>query len=101
MAFAGVAGGLGSLIEAVNRVGSLFYGTLLGCFVLALGFRQVRGTGAFSGMLIGEAAVLATARFTNISWLWYNVIGAVVVVSTALAVNLFASGSTSTTRSTR
>jgi Na+/proline symporter len=101
VAFAGVVGGFGSLIEAVNFVGSLFYGTLLGCFVLALGFRQVRGTAAFSGMLIGEAAVLATARFTNISWLWYNVIGAVVVVSTALAVNLFASGSTSTTRSTR
>jgi Na+/proline symporter len=101
VAFAGVVGGFGSLIEAVNFVGSLFYGTLLGCFVLALGFRQVRGTAAFSGMLIGEAAVLATARFTNISWLWYNVIGAVVVVWTALAVNLFASGSTSTTRSTR
>ncbi len=82
--FAGFAGRLGSLIVAVNFVGSLFYGTLLGCFVLALGFRHVRGTPAFVGMLTGEAAVLATAYFTNISWLWYNVIGAGVVVFTAL-----------------
>ena len=82
--FAGFAGRLGSLIVAVNFVGSLFYGTLLGCFVLALGFRRVGGTPAFVGMLTGEAAVLATAYFTNISWLWYNVIGAGVVVFTAL-----------------
>ena len=38
-------------------------------------------------MLIGEAAILATARFTDISWLWYNVIGAVVVVTTALVIS--------------
>ncbi len=101
VAFAGVAGGLGSLIEAVNRVGSLFYGTLLGCFVLALGFRRVRGTAAFLGMVVGESAILATSWFTPVSWLWYNVIGAVVVVSTALAITAFASGSTSTIRSTR
>jgi SSS family solute:Na+ symporter len=82
--FAGFAGRLGSLIVAVNFVGSLFYGTLLGCFALALGFRGVGGTAAFVGMLTGEAAVLATAYFTNISWLWYNGIGAGVVVLTAL-----------------
>ena len=101
VAFAGVVGNFGSLIEAVNFVGSLFYGTLLGCFVLALGFPRVAGTAAFSGMLIGEAAILATARFTDISWLWYNVIGAVVVIATALLISAFVSGSTATIRSTR
>jgi Na+/proline symporter len=101
VAFAGFAGRLGSLIEAVNFVGSLFYGTLLGCFVLALGFRRVRGTATFAGMLVGEAAILATYRFTNMAWLWYNVIGAVVVVLTALVITAVSSGSTSTTRSTR
>src|SRR5262249_10504882 len=65
VAFAGFAGGLGSLIEAVNFVGSLFYGTLLGCFTLALGFRRVRGTAAFTGMIVGEGAILATWWFTN------------------------------------
>jgi Na+/proline symporter len=84
--FAGFAAGLGSLIEAVNQVGSLFYGTLLGCFALALGFRRVRGTAAFVGMLAGEAAILATWEFTRISWLWFNVIGAVVVIVVALAI---------------
>ena len=63
--FAGFGRKLGSLIVAVNVVGSLFYGSLLGCFVLALGFRRVGGTAAFIGMLAGEAAVLATAYFTE------------------------------------
>lgn len=86
VAFAGFAGRLGSLIVAVNKVGSLFYGTLLGCFVLAFAFRRVRGTAAFAGMLVGEATVLATSAWTDISWLWFNVIGAAVVVLTALAI---------------
>ena len=99
--FAGFAGRMGSLIEAVNFVGSLFYGTLLGCFVLALVFRRVGGTACFIGMLVGEAAILATWWFTNMAWLWYNVIGAVVVVAAALAITAVSSESTSTIRSTR
>ncbi len=96
--FAGFAGRLGSLIVAVNFVGSLFYGTLLGCFVLALGFRRVGGTATFVGMLAGESAVLATARFTNISWLWYNGIGAGVVIATALAISGATRSATAGTR---
>jgi Na+(H+)/acetate symporter ActP len=84
--FAGFAGRMGPLIVAVNQVGSFFYGSLLGCFVLALGFRRVGGTAAFLGMFAGEAAVLITWGFTNVSWLWYNVIGCVVVVATGLAI---------------
>jgi Na+/proline symporter len=84
--FAGWVHRLGALIVAVNKVGSLFYGSLLGCFVLALFFRKVRGTAAFVGMLAGEAAILGTAWFTDVSWLWYNVIGCAVVVATALVV---------------
>jgi Na+/proline symporter len=84
--FAGWGKKLGSLIVAVNVVGSLFYGSLLGCFVLAFGFRRVRGTAAFVGMLAGETAIFSAFLFTNISWLWYNVIGCGVVVLTALAI---------------
>jgi Na+/proline symporter len=84
--FAGWAGRLGALIVAVNKVGSLFYGSLLGCFVLALAFRRVRGTACFIGMLAGEAAILSTSWFTDVSWLWYNVIGCAVVVAVALVV---------------
>jgi len=88
--FAGYVHRMGALIVAVNRVGSLFYGSLLGCFVLAFFCRRVRGTAAFIGMIAGEAAILATAAFTGISWLWYNVIGCAVVVLVAAAVNAVA-----------
>ncbi|MCW5977816.1 MAG: sodium:solute symporter [Bryobacteraceae bacterium] len=77
---------LGALIEAVNILGSYFYGGLLGVFALAFFFKQVRGNGAFLGVLAGEAAIFAVARFTGVSFLWYNVVGCVVVVLTALAV---------------
>lgn len=86
IAFARYARNLGSLIEAVNMVGSLFYGTLLGVFLLAFFFRRVGGTGAFWGMIAGESAILLTAAFTSVSFLWYNVIGAVVVVAVGLLI---------------
>jgi SSS family transporter len=84
--FAGWGKKLGSLIVAVNIVGSLFYGSLLGCFVLAFAFRRVKGTATFIGMIAGEVAIFLAFLFTNISWLWYNPIGCVVVIATALAI---------------
>src|SRR5947208_10051712 len=81
VAFAAVGGrGFGALIERVNIVGSLFYGGLLGVFVLAFFFPRVGGRGAFWGVLAGEAAIFWAAMFTGISFLWYNVIGSVVAV---------------------
>ncbi|MBS1855586.1 MAG: sodium:solute symporter [Acidobacteria bacterium] len=93
--FAGYARRLGSLIVAVNKVGSLFYGSLLGCFVLAFAFPRVKGTAAFAGMIAGEAAILWTAEYTNISWLWYNGIGCAVVLATALAISVARDGAAS------
>jgi Na+/proline symporter len=87
VAFAGLGKHLGSLIEAVNIVGSLFYGSLLGVFVLAFFFKRVSGTGAFVGMLAGEAAIFAAFLFTGISFLWYNVIGCLVVIAAGMAVS--------------
>jgi uncharacterized sodium:solute symporter family permease YidK len=95
--FAGWGKRLGSLIVAVNVVGSLFYGSLLGCFVLALAFKRVRGTATFIGMLAGEVAIFSAFLFTGMSYLWYNVIGCVVVVATALAITYAAPGATATT----
>jgi Na+/proline symporter len=89
IALAGFGKNLGSLIEAVNKLGSLFYGSLLGVFVLAFFFRRVGGTGAFWGMVAGEAAIFACFLFTRISYLWYNVIGCAVVVATAVVVAAF------------
>ncbi|MBI4443023.1 MAG: sodium:solute symporter [Acidobacteria bacterium] len=85
--FASFGGRLGSLIEAVNMVGSLFYGSVLGVFVLAFGFPRATGTGAFAGLLIGEVAVLLTSWLTGISYLWYNVVGCVTVVGVGLLIS--------------
>jgi Na+/proline symporter len=98
--FAGWGKRLGSLIVAVNVVGSLFYGSLLGCFVLAFCFRRVRGTATFIGMLAGEAAIFWVFLFGNISYLWYNAIGCVVVVATALAITYLGPSSGSATAGT-
>ena len=70
---------LGSLIEVVNRFGSFFYGSILGVFMLAMGSRA-GGRGAFYGLLAGMAAVGAVSfGAPSVSFLWHNVIGAVVV----------------------
>ncbi len=81
------AGQLGSLIEAVNQVGSFFYGSLLGVFLLAFFVRGSNGTGATVGLLAGMGSVFLVSLTTDISWLYYNVVGAgvVVVVGTVLS----------------
>jgi Na+/proline symporter len=90
VAFAGWGKKLGSLIVAVNVVGSLFYGSLLGCFVVAFAFRRVGGSAVFLGMLAGEAAIFWTFLRGHISYLWYNVIGCVVVVAVSLTLTWLA-----------
>ncbi len=80
---------LGALIETVNIVGSLFYGGLLGVFALAFFFPRVNGTAAFLAVLAGEAAIFGAHLFASISFLWYNVIGAVVVVATGVLLSRF------------
>lgn len=88
VAFAAIGGrGFGALIVRVNIVGSLFYGGLLGVFILAFFCKKTGGTAAFIGVLAGEAAIFAAALFTQVSFLWYNVIGAVVVVAVGVAIS--------------
>ena len=80
---------LGSLVEAVNLLGSLFYGGILGVFALALYFPRVGANGAFVGVLAGEAVIFALHFTGATSFLWYNVIGCLVVIVTGLAVSVF------------
>jgi SSS family transporter len=87
MSFAEYAARLGSLVEAVNILGSLFYGTILGIFLVAFYLKRVQGGAAFYAALVAEAAVIACFAFTRISFLWYNVLGCVLVVSLALVFN--------------
>jgi SSS family transporter len=78
------AANLGSLIEVVNRFGSYFYGSILGVFLLAM-IPRTRGSGAFYGLLAGMAAVGAVnVGAPTVAFLWYNVIGAVTVVSVGM-----------------
>lgn len=81
--FALFAKELGSLIEAVNILGSLVYGTILGIFLTAFYFKKVTGTPTFLAALIAELLVLYCFLFTEIPFLWYNVIGCLVVVVVA------------------
>jgi solute:Na+ symporter, SSS family len=78
---------LGSLIEVVNRFGSFFYGSVLGVFILAIGFPRANGHGAFAGLIAGMATVAWAASFTRVAFLWHNVIGAVTVVVVGIVVS--------------
>jgi Na+/proline symporter len=95
--FAGIvavyASSLGSLIEVVNRFGSFFYGSILGVFMLAILTRRATGTGAFVGLIAGMV-VVATVAFgrPDISFLWHNVIGAVVVFGVGLTLSILTGG---------
>jgi len=89
--FAQYGSSFGALIEAVNIIGSLFYGGLLGVFVLAFFFKSVGANGAFFGVLAGEAAIFAAFLFTKISFLWYNVIGCIVVIAVGVLMSRFSS----------
>ena len=71
---------LGSLIEVVNRFGSFFYGSILGVFILAIGWKRTTPNGAFVGLIAGMASVAWFFFFTNVAFLWHNLIGAVGVV---------------------
>jgi Na+/proline symporter len=91
--FAGVvavyASSLGSLIEVVNRFGSFFYGSILGVFMLAILTRRATGTGAFVGLIAGMGVVAAVAfGRPDVSFLWHNVIGAVVVFTVGMTLSL-------------
>jgi Na+/proline symporter len=75
---------LGSLVEAVNRLGSYFYPAMLGVFVLAFYFPRVRANAAFAAVLAGEALIVLLSFTMNIAFLWYNFIGCIAVVGAGL-----------------
>ncbi|MCH8034220.1 MAG: sodium:solute symporter [Bacteroidetes bacterium] len=87
--FALFASQLGSLVEAVNILGSLVYGTILGIFLVAFYFKRIGGNASFYAALIAELVVLYCYLFTNIPFLWYNVIGCLSVIILAFILNPF------------
>lgn len=92
------ANSLGSLIEAVNILGSLFYGAILGLFLIAFYFKKIGGTATFIAALSAETVVLACHFFSEIPYLWFNVIGCVVLILLAHLLNPFFNSSRSRPR---
>jgi SSS family transporter len=82
--FAAFAALVDNLIQAVNILGSLFYGTILGIFLVAFFLRRVGSRAVFVAALISEAIVVAVFLRTTIGFLWYNVIGCGAVVLLSL-----------------
>ena len=73
-----------SLIEAVNILGSLFYGVILGIFLVAFWIKHVRGNAVFIAAVISEILIFIIYALDIISFLWLNVIGALLVIVLSL-----------------
>jgi SSS family solute:Na+ symporter len=73
-----------SLIEAVNILGSLFYGVILGIFLVAFWIKHVRGNAVFIAAVISEILIFLIYALNIISFLWLNVIGAFLVIVLSL-----------------
>ena len=79
-----------SVIEAINKIGSLLYGPVLAVFLLGILTRKANGAGAFSGLLIGLAANAALWCFApSINWMWWNPAGFIVTFASGYAISLF------------
>ena len=90
LCFAAVADLFDNLIQAVNIIGSLFYGVILGIFVVAFFYRGVGGKAVFRAAILGQAFVTATFVLSfqgiiDLAFLWLNLIGCVLTVLFAVA----------------
>jgi solute:Na+ symporter, SSS family len=81
MIFAMLASFAENLIQFVNIVGSLYYGTLLGIFLVAFYMKSIGGTAVFWAAILSECIVVYCYRYTGIAFLLYTVIGCVAVIS--------------------
>ena len=83
--FAFIANQAENLIEAVNIVGSLFYGTILGIFIAAFFIKSIRATSIFIAAIVAEILILLLhilniLGIVDIGYLWYNVIGFMITI---------------------
>jgi Na+/proline symporter len=91
--FAFLAGSAENLIEGINILGSLFYGTILGMFLVGFFTKKISGNAVFIGGLIAQITVLGChfatiSGYLEIGYLWYNVIGSLIVIIVAWLVQL-------------
>jgi SSS family transporter len=69
-----------NLIELVNIIGSIFYGTILGIFIVAFFFKNVKGNHVFYAACLSQITIFFIYGFTEIGYLWLNFIGAVLTI---------------------
>ncbi len=84
LAFASFASLLDNLIEAVNILGSIFYGTVLGLFLVAFLVKRVTATPVFAAAVVAQGVVVTLFFTSSLGFLWYNVVGCGVVVIVSL-----------------
>ncbi|KAA5548267.1 sodium:solute symporter [Adhaeribacter rhizoryzae] len=78
--FATLASQLDNLIQAVNILGSLFYGTILGIFVVGFYLKYIKANAVFWAAVVAEALVILTYTTTEVGFLWLNPIGCLLVI---------------------
>ena len=86
--FASVGNLFENLIQLVNIIGSVFYGTILGIFLVAIFIKYVQGKAVFWAALISEAIILCLFYSDVVSFLWLNVIGALLTVLFAMGLQI-------------
>lgn len=89
IAMALFAGKLGNLLEAVNILGSLFYGTILGIFLVAFFFKSIQGRAVFLAAILTEFFVFAAYYYEVMAYLWLNLFGCVLVILFGYLFQLF------------
>ena len=72
-----------SLIETVNILGSLFYGVILGIFLIAFWMKNIQANATFYASIVAEVCVCVIYKLNIVSFLWLNVIGALLVIAFA------------------
>lgn len=79
---------LENLIQFVNIIGSVFYGTILGIFLVAFYFRRIGANATFYSGILVQAIVILIYKLDILPYLWLNVIGALGVIISAWALSL-------------
>lgn len=79
---------LGNLLEAVNILGSLFYGTILGIFIVAFYMKKIQGKAVFIAAILSEIIVIGIWYLDKIPFLWLNLIGCLAVMIIAYFIQL-------------
>ena len=80
-----------NLIEAVNILGSVFYGTILGVFLTAFFLKKVGSRAVFTGIIVGQLTVSVLFYYEAVGYLWFNVIGCAIVMIVSYITSIFSS----------